>query len=201
MVAVNVSAGGRWWIGGTVVLAAGLGVYMEQTCQAWAEWFQAHQFSTSLIGEAILLILAYVVIDSAIDRRTRRRERNAWSSGVKPLLEHFVIVAEHLRQQVDQLRTAPPGEGSKAAQDELRRVEARYRNELSELTSVFTASPELVAVLPAGHGLVRPAYYLSGISREDERFEDFVDEFDEAYETLIAQLATLGVRPSGGLPF
>jgi hypothetical protein len=117
------------------VLAGGLtaaGVILDLGVDEVRVWFGGHQFVTAMLGNAIVLLVTYAIVDAVIERREARRWRFAARRPTAEFLAACFIVQLH---------------GRTPRFDELPNSLARTQERGEALRDVLLASPHLTALL------------------------------------------------------
>ncbi len=109
------------------------GLVLDLVDEDVSAWFGDHQFATALLGNAIVLLVTYAIVDALIELREARRWRNA----ARRPMEEFLIGCHTVQRHANLAVFA----------DELPHSLARAQERGEALRDVVLASPHLTRLL------------------------------------------------------
>ena len=118
-----------------LVSAATAGVAMEISIPGIRRWLLSHSFTTGILVGSLLILATYLVVETALETRERRR----WTEAARPLLRAIEAAARGTDAQVRAASAAGAGAGAHGSEqlEWLGQLLERYQAPL-------TGTPDLI---------------------------------------------------------
>ncbi len=159
----------RHWIALLVVAATTAGVAVEILAPDARAWLASHNFTTGVLGGALLIAATYLVIEHALEERERQR----WRHAAAPLLEAIAVAG---RRADFELRAAERCPQTGIEREQLFALLERYQ-------ALLTGTPELIAHWHAALSLAQHARHVAARSaiHRDSRYWAAWSRFQDAF--------------------
>ena len=118
-----------------LVGAAAVGVALEISVPGIRRWLLSHSFTTGILVGSLLILATYLVVETALEARERRR----WTEAARPLLRAIAAAGRGTDAQVRAAATAGAGAGAHGSEqlEWLAQLVERYQAPL-------TGTPDLI---------------------------------------------------------